>query len=930
MADTEKTLILAVNPELIDKNVTGDTALYTTGFVNVAITPDEFAREILRGTAYCAQLNGSRRTSHFRACNVASVDVDHGMTVEEALAHPFVRAHALLLYTTVSHTPEAHRFRVVFPLPKVITSAKAMRRVTVGLTRMLGGDRSATDPARIFFGNHNAEIHRINGEMTAELVAEVSADAALRDGHDVKGREIKSRRSLIEIAFDQVLRLADGPEMSLQDVPILAPVHCPVHDDARASAFVVESRQGVRGVHCCACNKTYWPAEGLQDTYEFGDFIGTARDVNERQMQMPVPGAPETWSEGVKGKPAGARLDIVHGYPTPERLRPGVTCVVSPKGTGKTEGVKRLAARADKVLLIGHRRSLIRSSCRRLDLNCYLDRPKRKADGSIDDKRPFNRDRYGICLDSLEQIPPDSRPDVLIIDESEQVLTHLVSETIAGKGNAYRIFTLLRHLVGQAKHIVALDADLGWLTFETLSRMNADPWRSKGTPPLWWRRKQVYLHINDVVPPGQKHVEVFASKNHLIGDLMQAIEAGKRCFVASNTKSLVDKLAAAIRHQYGDTRRVIAITADTVTRAEVQDFIGNAAERAATYDVILCSPSLGTGVDITFPDNAELVDCVYGFFEHSITTHFDIDQQLHRVRHPGAMRVWVNRRTFRYETHPDVVESDLLRAGMYRDLLEGYEDDGTPRYKRGDPLIAMAALVVAGRRASMNDLHGNFIRHKQTQGCTIAYIGKDLERSVDGYTTEQRGRHLSEDALIASIMGATVLPRPEYDRVREAIEAGAVVPEAQYWCYQRTRVELFYRAPATPELIRLDDRGRQRERVHRFAAVSRSGSTGTSSDVMEPLDGNLRFLTQPDRDVPLVLRRLLRLTPVWTPTLPDGASTPPGGVATTFDAEVVFDACDLAAFGEFLLANKGAIENVLKLPIRQMSCASRPNSSASS
>ena len=88
MADTERTLHISINPDLIDKNVTGDATLYTTGFQNVAITPDEFTREILRVTAYCAQLDGARRTCHFRACNVASVDVDHGLTLAEALAHP--------------------------------------------------------------------------------------------------------------------------------------------------------------------------------------------------------------------------------------------------------------------------------------------------------------------------------------------------------------------------------------------------------------------------------------------------------------------------------------------------------------------------------------------------------------------------------------------------------------------------------------------------------------------------------------------------------------------------------------------------------------------------------------------------------------------------------------------------------------------------
>jgi hypothetical protein len=44
-----------------------------------------------------------------------------------------------------------------------------------------------------------------------------------------------------------------------------------------------------------------------------------------------------------------------------------------------------------------------------------------------------------------------------------------------------------------------------------------------------------------------------------------------------------------------------------------------------------------TGIDITFPDGACFVDRVFGFFFSFINTHTDIDQQLSRVRNPGAV-----------------------------------------------------------------------------------------------------------------------------------------------------------------------------------------------------------------------------------------------------------------------------------------------------
>ncbi|GJD82457.1 plasmid replication protein, CyRepA1 family [Methylobacterium haplocladii] len=928
MSATVESLKVAFNPSLIDKNTSGDPRLFVEGFANVEITPYEFAEGIKLGWAYCAQLNGCRRTDNFKACNVASVDIDHGLTIEAALAHPLVSQNASFIYTTASHSADRARFRVVFFLPRIITKAKEMRRITAGLTHMIGGDLSATDPTRISFGNRAAEFHWINRALTAELIAELSVDGTTRDGPDVRGRQIRSRRSLIAIDCDQLLRLADGRELNLQAVPVRSPVHCPVHDDACASAFVVANRNGMQGVHCSTCSKTYWPDQRAPDPYDFNGFLRTARSVAKRDKHVPALDQEKGWDELLVAKPATSRIHVVKGSPTPQILQPGITFAMSPKGTGKTEHLIQHARPALKTLLIGHRRSLIRGSCKRLNLRCYLDRPTNRHENTGEAAEYFNRDRYGICLDSLEQIPPNYGYDLIILDESEQVLAHLVSDTITSRGNESRIFIVLRELIRRAKYVIALDADMSFTTFETLSRMahhterDEQVWTKQGwtSPKTRKRPKTVHVWVNDVAGPGQKHIDVFETQDHLRADLMSSIDAGKRCFVASNNKRLITETTAAIRDRYGNTRKVVSVTSETITLAEVQEFVDNAKERADLYDVILCSPSLGTGVDITFPNNAERIDCVYGFFEHSITTHLDMDQQLHRVRHPGAIKVWISPRTFRFETHPDVVQSDLLRAGLHRDLLAGFESDGRPRYLMDDPLIRMASLVVANRRASLNALRSNFIRHKEQQGCTITYVNKDAALSVDGHAIDQRGRYLSEEALMASIMGAAVMTRPNFDRLRQLIEAGTVVAENQFWAFERTRLELFYRAPATPEVIRLDDRGHHRQRVSRFAAVITQQFTSVPADPMQPLDGNLRFIRKQDRDVPNIILRLLHLTPVWNTCNPLRTDGPHKSVTDmisgTFDTSIIFDADDLSNFAKFMVENKGAIENVLYHHVR--------------
>jgi hypothetical protein len=153
----------SINPDLIDRNEGGDNRLYTRGWVNTEGTAADLARTVKSGVAYCAQLSGPRKSANFRACDIASVDIDGSMTIGEALAHPLVAQHATMIYTTIRHTAQKHRFRPVFALARTITSPREMEALTRSLSRRLSGDQASTDATRLFFGNRAAEIELSTG-----------------------------------------------------------------------------------------------------------------------------------------------------------------------------------------------------------------------------------------------------------------------------------------------------------------------------------------------------------------------------------------------------------------------------------------------------------------------------------------------------------------------------------------------------------------------------------------------------------------------------------------------------------------------------------------------------------------------------------------------------------------------------------------------
>jgi hypothetical protein len=388
--------------------------------------------------------------------------------------------------------------------------------------------------------------------------------------------------------------------------------------------------------------------------------------------------------------------------------------------------------------------------------------------------------------------------------------------------------------------------------------------------------------------------------------LKEAIAAGKRCFVPSNSKAKAEAFAEALSAEFPD-RRVLTITSGTSSDEEVQSFIANPAVEALNYDLVLASPSIGTGVDITFPDGATRIDAVFGFFEPRINTHFDIDQQIGRVRHPGEVNVWVERRRYRFEANVDVVRSNILAQGLYRDLLTGYDSDGRPVFEKEDPLVDMASLIVSEQVASKNDLKGHFIRHKESQGFVVERIGADPVLEAAGKAALTLGRELRDEKYAARISAASPLRRADFKRVADQLKGDELVPEPTRWDFARTRMELFYRTNVTPHLIARDDRGRFRskllafERVTAFAAHAAKGF-GPIPDPARPVPVLPREMQFLPGSAGWVIFNAIGLTPLL--------------VRGELQQDAIINQQLLRPFAEFLLTNKAAVENKLGTEVR--------------
>jgi len=126
-----------------------------------------------------AAMTSSKRSSQaFLHADLAVVDIDGGLSIDDFLRHELA-FHAAWIYTTCSHKPNSgqDRFRIVFRLQERITDPEEYKRLLSALSSKLGGDRSCTDPCRLFYGNSNA-LHPLFSPgkiLSSELVRELSS-----------------------------------------------------------------------------------------------------------------------------------------------------------------------------------------------------------------------------------------------------------------------------------------------------------------------------------------------------------------------------------------------------------------------------------------------------------------------------------------------------------------------------------------------------------------------------------------------------------------------------------------------------------------------------------------------------------------------------------------------------------------------------------
>lgn len=382
--------------------------------------------------------------------------------------------------------------------------------------------------------------------------------------------------------------------------------------------------------------------------------------------------------------------------PVSDVLAHRATLIRSPLGTGKTELVKRVIQALDQretasVLVITHRQALARDIADRLGLECYLDIP---------DYMLSSAHRLVISYNSLHKIGTRRQWDLVVIDELEQFHQHLFGSTFKG-GEAYRAYNALQAILRRAKHFTGLDAHLslvsaGW----TRQMMNTAPHRIRNDYRHEWGALTLHAHEDSVVAAA-----------------LRATQQDRGVVVIPTSSRSRSEVYYRLVCEAVGPEHVKLVNGNNSSSAEIQQFIKHINTELPKLRVLICSPSFGTGLDVTAP--------VYGVFAVMLNRPLaatDMLQMLGRFRNAEQRHAYVQH-LHQNEARDWTVRYDgLLAATQATEQRASFAafGIGTPPPNQLAILQLQMQLVNAAD-VQKTDLVSHFVAYAQVEGFELRY-----------------------------------------------------------------------------------------------------------------------------------------------------------------------------------------------------------------
>ncbi|MBD2342015.1 DUF3854 domain-containing protein [Calothrix sp. FACHB-156] len=483
----------------------------------------------------------------------------------------------------------------------------------------------------------------------------------------------------------------------------------------------------------------------------------------------------------------------------------GLIALISDMGTGKTELMRwwRDAYPDQKFLNNGHRVNLLKNLAVRLETEMYSD---------LGYAGMAKANALSITIDSLHKLNTQAlNYGCVFIDEACQYLTHLLHSNTC-KENRYAILEVLHYIVYNAPMVVIADAHMDDTTIDFFRSMRPEgeqpyiiknEWKN-GDRQIYWYEGQnssaLVAQISAALMIGQKVMVVSDSKRFI-----KKLEKSLLLHIELSVDSQIDSLATDSASTANNSRhfpklRIWSVHSDNSGSEENIAFIKDITNAVKNLDILLTSPSLGTGVDI--PEYH--FDVVFGVFHGVSQTATECAQQLWRYRPKVPLHVWVAPRPpFGYkETNPTKIKERLLQTNEITAFLLRIDRETGKRGAEKDWALEAYCQIQASRHQSINNLRADLHDLLTSMGNQIISVGNHHD------TLSLKSLKYATDALDAAhnhaVAKARTISHTEY-RARKSKDY--LSPEEIFEC-EKFRIYDAYGMEVTEFLVEKDDGGR--------------------------------------------------------------------------------------------------------------------------
>ena len=676
---------------------------YAGAFKPTEGTLSDLAAHIRAGHPWMPAIldEGAKRwQQHANRAEVLGLDIDGGMTIEEAIAHPFIAAHCGLAIETASSTPDLNKFRLVFRLAEPTQNWQTVRICNQYLLESVNvADKACKDASRFFFGAPGRSPFILDEDATLpsdfvdqalawhseqERIQDEAYRAAEANRAKYSSNDPTDAYELARQALSFIPGRSPGSGNYDECVSVLMAL-TNEFGESDANALAESWSPSIKGVWDIP-RKIRGLARGSSRPKTIGSLFHIAkgygfkfperaewqqRDREEKPVAV-SPQAPVKLSYEAEVEQVQKKLNTLTYQPTTELNQrflgelalpaPGtITVVSSPCKTGKTEGlggfvdesgVKQFDGIIDKhradypdahVLMIGNRTVLLKQSAKRLGIT-HIQGLRGKGYRAIQNTREI-----ALCLDSLDKIDIDSIPpnSLIILDEGDAILKHGVEggtlkarqEEILG-----RLEKIINKVLSDGGWVLIAEDDITDLPIDTLKDLTGN-------------RYPVDLTVNRFQA---SHWDVSigdGSKSGVTKRVVDCLSAGERLIVPTSAQIYGEELDLIIQREFEGTKRIVRLDSKTVETLPALVDDPKAWLKDAGVDLLIFTSTAESGFNISI----DAFDRMIAYFASAGTRE--------HIQFLERYRLDVNREIFcrKFSNFGDGTGRSLLPANILKD-----------------------------------------------------------------------------------------------------------------------------------------------------------------------------------------------------------------------------------------------------------------------